>query len=174
MLKISNRQVGLGILFISGLCMFSVSLGGRCLGSEANSMENEGIMLIMQGKTDDGLALMKSSIKIEPNNPTLHMNYASILMAQGRTLFEAGQIPEADMLLKEAEEHLLLAAKLFKNSAPDRLSRSQCYALLGDIYLYAFGQKDKALKFYQQAITEDSANSGVKEIIKSLEQSRDL
>jgi len=78
-------------------------------------------------------------------------------------------MPEADMTLKEAEEHLLLATRLFKDTAPDRLSKSQCYALLGDIYLYAFGQKDRAAVFYQQAVIADPANSAAKEIVSGLE-----
>ena len=157
-------------LFLAATWIFYAASLACAAGSEAGVLESEGIMMVMQGQADEGLALMKRSVMMEPNNAARHMNYASMLMAKGKYFFDSGQRADGEKVLTEAEEHLLLAAKLFKNTPPDRLSKSQCYALLGDIYLYGYGQKKKALEYYQHSLAEDPANVGVQGTIVGLMQ----
>jgi|GEM_PF-6048699 len=168
MLKGLNRKISGKTLFFLAIWTFFVAAQARAAGTEAGVIESQGIMMVMQGQVDEGLALMKRSVAMEPNNAARHMNYASILMAKGKYFFDAGQGADGEKVLAEAEEHLFLAVKLFKNTPPDRLSKSQCYALLGDIYLYGYGQKKKALGYYQQSFGEDPANAGVQGTIVGL------
>ena len=168
MLKGLDRKMSGITLFLAATWIFYAASLACAAGSEAGVLESEGIMMVMQGQADEGLALMKRSVMMEPNNAARHMNYASILMAKGKYFFDAGRSTDAEKVLVEAQEHLLLAIKLFKNTPPDRLSKSQCYALLGDIYLYGYDQKGKAFNYYKQALAEDPANAGVRETIMGL------
>jgi tetratricopeptide (TPR) repeat protein len=161
----------LRILFLSSI-LFLLSFNPLFAAdnSEANLLESQGIMLTVQGRLDEGLALMKKAVKLEPHNALRHMNYGSILMAKGKNLFdgEPGDRADGIMILREAVEELQTAVKYFKNTPPDRLSRGNCYALLGDIHLFAFEQKDRALAYYQRSLQEDPQNVGVTQIVESL------
>ncbi|MDP2905813.1 MAG: hypothetical protein Q8O22_05885 [Candidatus Omnitrophota bacterium] len=168
MLNYLSRKISGKVLFFLAIWIFSVAAQASAAGTEAGAVESQGIMMVMQGQVDEGLELMKRSLKMEPNNAARHMNYASMLMAKGKSFFDAGQPADGEKVLVEAQEHLFLAIKLFKNTPPDRLSKSQCYALLGDIYLYGYDQKEKALGYYRQALAEDPANAGVNEIVREL------
>lgn len=144
----------------------------RASGSEANALESQGIMLVATGKTDEGLALMQKAVQLEPRNALRHMNYGSILMAQGKALFESGDTVASVAALKDAAQELSQALKLFKDSPPERMSRGNCYALLGDIYLYGFGKQEEALGYYRQSLREDPQNVGVAQIAESLSQAK--
>ena len=168
MLESLNKKISSKIFFFMAVWILYAAVAAGAAGTEAGVVESQGIMMVMQGKVDEGLVLMKRSVKMEPDNAARHMNYASILMAKGKYFFDAGRSTDAEKVLVEAQEHLLLAIKLFKNTPPDRLSKSQCYALLGDIYLYGYDQKGKAFNYYKQALAEDPANAGVRETIMGL------
>ena len=147
-------------IFCLLLCNTSLSMANE----EANKLGNEGIQLIQKGKIDEGLFLMKQAIQAAPEDASLHMNYGSMLFMKGQQIFQSGNKQEADVILKEAEEELLLAADLFKTS--DFMLISQCYFLIGDIYFYAFNNKNQAKIFYQKSLGYYPEHGGTIEAMK--------
>lgn len=156
------------VFFLAASFLLFAALSASANEGEANALESRGIMLVAADRIDEGLALMKQAVQLEPRNALRHMNYGSILMAKGKALFESGDAVSSSLAFKEAEEELSQALKLFKNDPKDRISRGNCYALLGDISLYGFGKPDQALGYYRQSLREDPQNVGVAQITEAL------
>ncbi|MDD5119791.1 MAG: hypothetical protein PHR84_00565 [Candidatus Omnitrophica bacterium] len=142
--------------------LFNTSLS--MANEEANKLGNEGILLIQKGKIDAGLDLMKQATQISPDDASWHMNYGSMLFTKGQQIFQSGNKQDADGVLKEAEEELLLAVDLFKTN--DFMLISQCYFLIGDIYFYAYSNKNQAKIFYQKSLGYYPEHGGAIEAMK--------
>jgi TPR repeat protein len=69
-------------------------------------------------------------------------------------------------ILRQAEAQLRQAIEGF-NPNKDQVYLSQCYFLLGEMYLNAFGNKVKAIEYYQKS-ADLSDYSGAKDALNKL------
>lgn len=135
---------------------------------EANKVGNEGIALIQDGKMDEGLALVKRSTEINPDDPSWHMNYGSMLFSMGSSLFKDGSQKESLPVVQEAEKELLWAAKLYNDQKNQNVLESQCYFLLGDIYNFIFQDKAKAKGYYEKTVALYPKHQEANDALKNL------
>ncbi len=119
--------------------------------TQADKIENEAVALIDGGEAQKGLQLMLKAIEVDPT-PARRMNYASILFGNGVSLFKDGKQEQGTAILRRSEEQLLKAIAGFDKNT-DGLYLSQCYYLLGEMYLNAFADTAKAKTYYQKAVT---------------------
>lgn len=137
---------------------------------EANKIFPKAIKLVNEGKLDEGLELLKQTIIVAPEEPDIHMNYASVLFVKGQQILQAGDKENGRAIFNEIENELLLAIKLYKDKPSkdkDNSSKAQCAFLLGDIYFYVYEDKDKAKALYQKALEYYPEHSGAMESLKS-------
>lgn len=127
---------------------------------QATIVGNNGILLIKEGKWDEGLGLMKQATEIAPEDPLLHMNYGSMLFTHGQLIFESDNKQEAKPIFNEAEREFNLAISLFKDDELGKAIKSQCSFLLGDIYFHVYNDKEKAKSLYKKALEYDPRHSG--------------
>ncbi len=69
-------------------------------------------------------------------------------------------------ILRQAEEQLHKAIDGF-NPGKDQVYLSQCYFLLGEMYLNAFGDKNKAREYYRRSV-ESNDNPGARDALNRL------
>jgi len=141
------------IIFCTSVFVFSEEISDKY--KEANKVIFEAMKLINEGKMDTGLELLKQSIIIAPEEPDMHSNYGGMLFTRGSQLVKTGEKEKGKSIIKEAENELLLAIKLYKENPTkdaNRFSIAQCHFLLGDIYFYVYEDKEKAKSFYQKAL----------------------
>ena len=122
---------------------------------KANKLIPEAAKFINAGNLDEGLKILKQTILIAPEEPDIHMNYASVLFVKGQRLFQSGYNESAKEIFSEVENELTLAIKLYEKDQikdKDDHSKSQCYFLLGDIYCHVYEDKVKARSLYQKAL----------------------
>lgn len=119
--------------------------------NDADKLENEAVELIDSGKRAEGLAKMLEAIEVDPT-PLRRMNYGSVLFGDGVEKYKKGNREEALKIFQMCEKQLVAAIKSF-NAAIDNAYLSQCYFLLGEMYLNAFGGREKAKEYYQKAVS---------------------
>ena len=140
--------------------------------AEANKLIPEAGKLINAGDLDGGLKILKQTILIAPEEPDLHMNYASVLFVKAQRLFQSGYNESAKEIFSEVEKELTLAIKLYEQ---DQLkdknghSKAQCYFLLGDIYYHVYEDKVKAQSLYQKALGYNPDHAGAAEALKKIQ-----
>ena len=134
--------------------------------SQADRLGDEGVDLIKKGHVDDGIALLKSAVEADPENPSWHMNYGSILFEVGRKMVQQGQKEASRPLLADSENELFKATRFFKRN--DALQMAQCYFLIGDLYAYSHNQKDIAKTYYQKSLEYDPRHEGALNAMKDL------
>ena len=120
------------------------------LKSQADDLEDKSAQAIDDGDMDKGLGLMLQSIALDPS-PMRYMIYGSMLFGNGVAIYKDSDQKKGIETLRQAEIQLLKAIKGF-SSNKDQVSLSQCYFLLGEMYLNAFGDKSKAKEYYQRAV----------------------
>ncbi len=118
---------------------------------QADQWENQAVGLIDEDKMQEGLRLMKKAVALDPT-PMRHMNYGSILFGNGVADFKDGRQSQAMDTLHQAEDELDQAIAGF-DPQKDNVFLAQAYFLLGEMYLNAFTNQDKAKTFYQKALT---------------------
>lgn len=116
-----------------------------------DKLENQAVIAIDNGDVDKGLALMAQVIQMDPT-PSRHMNYASILFGNGVAAFKNGQGEQSFAILHQSEAELNKAIKDFDKDR-DAINLSQCYFLLGEMYLNAFNDTIKAKEFYTKSVS---------------------
>ncbi len=121
--------------------------------SQADQWEHQAVKLINEDKMQEGLELMKKAVALNPT-PMRQMNYGSILFGRGVADFKDGRQPQAINTLHQAEDELDQAIAGF-DPQKDSVFLAQAYFLLGEMYLNAFTDEDKAKAFYQKALTYD-------------------
>ena len=121
------------------------------LSRQADQLEDQAVEFIDEDKMEEGLKLMKKAMDVDPK-PMRHMNYGSILFGNGVADFKAGRQPQAVEILHQAEDQLNQAISGF-NPKKEGVFLAQAYFLLGEMYLNAFGDKEKSKTFYQKALT---------------------
>ena len=129
----SRVLVCLIVLFWSGITFAQTDPTEiQKLRSQADAIEDKAAQAIDDGNMDQGLGFMEQAIKLDAT-PLRYMNYGSILFGNGVAVF------------KDSDKE-----KGF-NPKQDQTYLSQCYFLLGEMYLNAFGDRFKAREYYQKS-----------------------
>jgi tetratricopeptide (TPR) repeat protein len=132
----------------------------------ADELEDKAVDLIDHDRTEEGMALMKRAVEIDPT-AMRHMNYASILFGSGAVEFKDGDKAHGTELLFQSQEHLGKAIAGF-DYRKDAVFLSQAYFLLGEIYWNAFSNQEMAKTSYQKALTYHE-NQGAKNALAKLQ-----
>jgi tetratricopeptide (TPR) repeat protein len=135
---------------------------------EVNKLGNEGLTLIQRGNWDEGLQKIKEATQLAPKNPTWHMNYASMLLIKGKSVFDAGNKQEARAIYDEVTKELFTAIDLFKID-DNKILIAHCYFLLGDVYSNIFADNIKAEEFYRSALEFDPQNNAAASALRKLQ-----
>ena len=94
---------------------------------------------------------------IHSDDPSVYLNYASILFYNGQQLLRGGKSEEAHTVFRNAEQALDTVLRLSETD-PDRLRRSlvrsQASFLLGELNSFVLGDKKKAKTLYEDALKE--------------------
>lgn len=133
--------------------------------SQADDLEDKSAQAIDDGDMDQALDLMVRAIQLDPT-PLRYMNYGSILFGNGVSIFKNTDQAQGIAILKQAEAQLHKAIQGF-NPNKDQVYLSQCYFLLGEMYLNAYGDKFKAIEYYQKS-ADLSDYSGAKDALNKL------
>ena len=115
--------------------------------------------------------------EVESTDPSVHLNYASILFYKGRRLFQTGDVEQAKAIFKDVERHLREALRLTaQDQDPVRrqLIESQAAFLLGDVHLFVWSDEPAAKAFYEQALAAYPEHDGAREALKSIDLQRKL
>lgn len=118
---------------------------------KADEIEQQGLALIDDGKMDDGVALLRQAVTMDPK-ASRHLTLGSILFGNGVTLSKGGNNQEALKIFHEAEKEIQEATAMFDPNA-ERTLLSQAYYLLGEMYANAFDDKSKAKEFYEKSLS---------------------
>ena len=95
--------------------------------------------------------------EIHSDDPSVYLNYASILFYSGQELLRGGKNEEAQTVFRNAEQALHSALQLSEADQDHlrrSLVRSQSSFLLGELNFFVFGDKKKAKTLYEDALKE--------------------
>ena len=146
----SRVLVCLIVLFWSGITFAQTDPTEiQKLRSQADAIEDKAAQAIDDGNMDQGLGFMEQAIKLDAT-PLRYMNYGSILFGNGVAVFKDSDKEKGKAILHKAEVQLSKAIAGF-NPKQDQTYLSQCYFLLGEMYLNAFGDRFKAREYYQKS-----------------------
>jgi tetratricopeptide (TPR) repeat protein len=132
------RRTGIAVLALA-LLFPAVNVRPRELKDPAaEGYDSVGIIKLEEGDTDGAVAILSEGIRKYPDN-------AALLVTLGEALIRAGELPEADRVLRNAIE-------LKSNKAYESFGRAGYW--LG--YLAALrGDDDEAIMFFRQSIRHD-------------------
>jgi len=136
--------------------------------SQADDLEDKSAQAIDDGNLEEASDLMFQAVQLDPT-PLRFMNYGSILFGNGVSAFKEDDQVKGIAILKQAEVQLHKAIEGF-NPNKDQVYLSQCYFLLGEMYLNAFDEKVKAIEYYQKS-ADLSDYSGAKDALNKLSSS---
>ena len=112
-----------------------------------------------------------SGVNLSSADPTVHLNYASILFYKGRRLMQEGNLASGEAVFREVEGELHQALTLAEQD-PDASGRailqSQSTFMLGDIAYFVHHNGKQAVEFYRQALTYFPQHDGASEALKRL------
>jgi len=94
---------------------------------------------------------------IHSEDPSVYLNYASILFYNGQQLLRNGKDEEAKAVFHNAEQALHVAlqrSEADQDQLRRSLLRSQASFLLGELNFFVLGDKAKAKTFYEAALRE--------------------
>jgi hypothetical protein len=113
---------------------------------------------------------LTSPAGIQSEDPSAHLQYASILFYRGRQLLSPLGDREAALAVFRVVEAELLEARRLSEQHPDgverRLLRSQCAFLLGDLHFFVFEDHALAQAFYQESLEQFPDHAGALEALK--------
>lgn len=147
--------LGLGLMPVAGAAETDV----RTLTQQA-----------MAAKTpEEALNFLKQAVDLAPDQPIVHLNYASALFKVGQHDIQSEHTERGTATFRDAEQELLTVLRLAKNER-DPVERqqlkSQAAFLLGDACFYVFKDKARAKRYYQDALWYDPNNRGALEARK--------
>jgi len=108
----------------------------------------------------------------ESSDPSVHLNYASILFYKGRALMQAGDKEAGDAVFKDVERELRLAMQLAESDTDERrraLLNGQSAFLLGEVYFFVFNDRDKAKASYEEALRSIPDHDGALQALQRFE-----
>ena len=129
-------------------------------GVHAAALNQQYVILSRQGRTNEALEMLRRAMQIAPEFPDSHLNYGSLLFAEGNLVYERGNRKAGKTIFRQAEAELLLAIQLAEAKKVNqywdidekKMTIAQSYFLLGDIYYYVYRDKAKAKILYQNAV----------------------
>jgi len=133
--------------------------------SQADDIEDQAAQAIDDGDMSKGMDLMVHAVALDPT-PIRRMNYGSMLFGNGVEIFKGSDQHLGQEVLRQAETQLLQAIQGFDPNK-DQVYLSQCYYLLGEMYVNAFGDKVKAKAYYTKSAAL-SEFSGAKDALSKL------
>jgi len=152
MTPLVKNLVLLILVFWSG-SLFAQSLpttDAEKIKAQADDLADKGAQAIDDGNMDQGLDDLVRAIQLDPT-PMRHMIYGSVLFGNGVAAFKGGDRDKGLEILHQAEGQLLKSIAGF-NPGKDQVYLGQCYFLLGEMYMNAFGDKDKAREYYKRSV----------------------
>jgi len=165
MLPLSRGLIFLVLLLGAGTSFAQTLSEAQKIKSQADAFEDKSAQAIDDGNLDQASDLMFQAVQLDPT-PLRYMNYGSILFGNGVSTFKEDDQVKGIAILKQAEVQLQKAIEGF-NTSKDQTYLSQCYFLLGEMYLNAFNDKVKAKEYYTKS-AELSDYSGAKEALSKL------
>lgn len=108
----------------------------------------------------------------ESSDPSVHLNYASIIFYKGRSLLQGGDKEAGEAVFEDVERELRLAMKLSESDTDERrraLLNSQSAYLLGDVYFFVFNDREKAKASYQEALRYVPDHDGAVQALQRFE-----
>ena len=152
-----------------GVVVFALAvLSAPCAWSAS---EEDQVTLLTQAalraKTPgEALSMLKQAMALAPEQPSVHLNYATLLFKEGQAMLASGKKEDGRAVFREVEKELLSALRLAKNE-PDSIRRAQLKSqssfLLGDVNFFVFSNKEKAKGYYQEALWYDPQHPGALE-----------
>jgi len=136
------------------LMLLSLGCPHHAFSDEAVAPEPQTLTLLKEAHVTDGVAPPTDAQGIVSEDPSVHLNYATILFYKGLGLWRSDQTA-GEAILKGVERELTSAIRLSASDTDEprrNLLRSQCAYLLGDLYTFAFKEPAHAKAFYQQAV----------------------
>ena len=112
-----------------------------------------------------------------PSDPSIQLNYGSILFYKGLRLLRAGDTENGKAVFKEVETRLREAMRLAaQDSDPVRRQLAQCQAafLLGEVSLFVWRDSAAAKAFYEQAVAVYPEHDGAREKLKGIDLQQKL
>jgi len=155
--------------------------------NQAKSMHYLGMLLVMKGQIDDGLDLIRRSIKIDPSDGVWHNSL-------GHVLLEHGYAVSSKTYEKEAEDAFLKAISRRQDFAEAHTNLANLYSYRGDMrralihfkrvvhlqptnnnarsslaaaYVRA-GQEKQATELYKEWLLQEPDNAMVKHLLSAL------
>ena len=119
--------------------------------AQADAFEQQGLDLIEAGKMDEGIALLRKAIALDPK-ANRHLNLGAVLSGNGVALFKKDDKKEAVKIFKESEDEIKNAIKLF-DPEQESIFLSQAYYLLGEMYAQGFENTVGARDYYEKSIS---------------------
>jgi hypothetical protein len=121
------------------------------LDAESAKLTEAALDAVKAGDAKTFMEKFEQALRINPGDPTTHMNYGSLLMQF------AGAQPPGDnqaTLLNRAEGELVTAANMFQVNYKPKLAPivSQTFFLLGEIQYFARNNPAKAKSLYEQSL----------------------
>lgn len=112
--------------------------------------------MMASGRITDAVKLMRLAIDTNPVDPTLRMNYVTVMSRKGERSLMEGKRREAIVVFKNVEKELLSAAKLFKDAGA---TANAAYALqqVGQIYRHVYSNEATARGYFNKALEIDPA-----------------
>lgn len=155
-----------------GVCL-AVGIAA-CLGPARRGWAEDagaGALTLLQASTITDAAALTPAAATE-EDPSVHLNTASILFYKGIGLLRGGNKPESETVFRGVEHELLAAIRLSEHDANAHrrnLLRGQCAYLLGDVYSFVFPNPTTAKAFYQQSIRYVPDHTAAVEALKRLD-----
>ena len=122
-------------------------------------------------------AFAKEAAEAMPSDPSIQLNYGSILFYKGLRLLRAGDAENGKAIFKEVETHLREAMRLAAQD-PDpvrrQLTQSQAAFLLGEVSLFVWRDSAAAKAFYEQALAAYPEHDGAREKLKGIDLQQKL
>ncbi len=154
-----------------GVCL-AVGIAA-CLGSAQRGVAEdagaEALRLLQAGAIEDAATATPAAAE---DDPSMHLNTASILFYKGIGLLRGGNKPESETVFRAVEQELLTAIRLAEHDANvhrRNLLRGQCAYLLGDVYASVFPNPTAAKAFYQQAVRYVPDHAAAVDALKRLD-----
>ncbi len=143
------RRRSMGVCLTVGI----MALLGPAQRGAAEDAGAEALTLLQAGAIKDAATVTSPAAAEE--DPSVHVNVASILFYKGIGLLRSGNTPEGETVFRTVEQELLTAIRLSERDASANrrnLLRGQCAFLLGDVYSFVFPNPTTAKAFYQQSV----------------------
>lgn len=117
--------------------------------------------MISSGRVTDGVKMMRLAIKTNPLDPTLRMDYVTVMSRKGEQSLKDGNRREAIVVFASVEEELMSAAKLFKDMGSLN-NAAHCLGQVADIHRHVYRREAKARGYYAKALELDPGNEALR------------